>query len=144
MNRQAAAEKQIEPTAELGVDPALSRLVTVFDSPHYARLALEYGAQFKDNKPYPHIVLDNFLPAQVAETLAQSYPDPNNSSVHWKTHSNANVVRKFVEDVASLSVPMRLFANAVISRQCLLFIEALSGIDCLLADPYFIGGGAPW
>ena len=41
-----------------------------------------------------------------------------------------------------MPLPLRVFANAVISRQFLLFLETLSGIDCLLADPYFIGGGA--
>ena len=41
-----------------------------------------------------------------------------------------------------MPLPLRVFANTVISRQFLLFLETLSGIDCLLADPYFIGGGA--
>ena len=120
----------------------LPQLVTLFDEPHYAQLALEFKDQFRNNDPYPHIVLDNFLPANVAQELALSYPDPNDPSVRWKTHANKNVVRKFVEDVSSLSIPMRVFANAVIGRQFLLFLEALSGIDCLFADPYFIGGGA--
>jgi 2OG-Fe(II) oxygenase superfamily len=127
---------------EFEIDQLTPRIVTLFDEPHYARLALKYKDQFKSNDPYPHIVLDNFLPADVAKALAQAYPDPNDSSVRWKTHANKNVVRKFVEDVSSLSMPMRLLANAVISRQCLLFLEALTGIDCLFADPYFIGGGA--
>jgi len=120
----------------------LPQLVTVFDEPHYARLALKFKDQFRSNDPYPHIVLDNFLPVDVAKVPAAAYPDPSDSSVRWKTHANDNVVRKFVEDVSSLSMPMRVYANAVISRQFLLFLEALSGIDCLIADPYFIGGGA--
>jgi hypothetical protein len=120
----------------------LPQLVTLFDERHYGQLALKCREQFQNNDPFPHIVLDNFLPSDVAEALASSYPDPNDPSVRWKTHSNENVVRKFVEDVSALSIPMRLFANAVISRQFLLFLEALSGIDCLIADPYFIGGGA--
>jgi hypothetical protein len=127
---------------EFDADQLTPRIVTLFDDPHYARLALESKDRFKSNDPYPHIVLDNFLPADVASALAQAYPDPNDSTVRWKTHANKNVVRRFVEDVSSLSIPMRLLANAVISRQCLLFLEALTGIDCLFADPYFIGGGA--
>jgi hypothetical protein len=127
---------------ELEMERDSARLVTLFDERHYAQLALKLKDQFKNNYPYPHIVLDDFLPADLAETLALSYPDPNDPSVRWKTHAHNNVVRKFVEDVSALSIPMRLFANAVISRQFLLFLEALSGIDCLIADPYFIGGGA--
>ncbi len=120
----------------------LPQLVTLFDEPRYARLALKFKEPFKNNDPYPHIVIDDFLPADIAKALAAAYPDPNDPSVRWKTHSNKNVVRKFVEDVSSLSIPMRVYANAVISRQFLLFLEALSGIDCLIPDPYFIGGGA--
>jgi 2OG-Fe(II) oxygenase superfamily len=120
----------------------VSRLVTLFDDRHYAQLALQFKEQFRNADPYPHIVLDNFLPVDIAEALALAYPDPNDPSVRWKTHANGNVLRKFVEDVSSLSIPMRIFANAIISRQFLLFLEALSGVDCLFADPYFIGGGA--
>jgi hypothetical protein len=120
----------------------LEKLVTVFDDQHYAKLAVVNQKKFKDNDPFPHIVFDNFLPADVAELLAAEYPDPNDRSVNWKTHSNANVSRKFVEDVGSMSLALRLLANATASRHFLLFLEALSGIDCLLADPYFIGGGA--
>jgi hypothetical protein len=129
-------------SSPLEMERILPQLVTLFDDRHYAQLALKFKDQFKNNSPYPHIVLDDFLPSAVAETLALSYPDPSDPSVRWKTHAHKNVVRKFVEDVSALSIPMRLFANAVISRQFLLFLEALSGIDCLLADPYFIGGGA--
>lgn len=120
----------------------VSKLVTVFDDVHYVQLALKLKEQFRNADPYPHVVLDNFLPTDIAEALAASYPDPNDSSVRWKTHANNNVVRKFVEDVSALSLPMRVYSNAVISRQFLLFLEALTGIDCLFADPYFIGGGA--
>ena len=120
----------------------LEKLVTAFDAPHYAKLAVENQKQFRENQPFPHIVFDNFLPADVAALLAIEYPDPNDGSVDWKTHSNANVSRKFVEDVGSMSVPMRLLAGATSSKHFLLFLEALSGIDCLFADPYFIGGGA--
>lgn len=127
---------------DVEMNSVVPKIVTLFDGSHYAKLALQFKDQFRNNAPYPHIVIDDFLPPDLAETLASYYPDPNDSTVRWKTHSNQNVVRKFVEDMSALSLPMRLFADAVIGRQFLLFLEALSGIDCLLADPYFIGGGA--
>ena len=116
----------------------LDKLVTVFDDLRYAKLAVENQKKFQENEPFPHVIFDNFLPADVAAFLAAAYPEPNDPSVNWKTHSNVNVSRKFVEDVGSMSVPMGLFANATTSKHFLLFLETLSGIDCLLADPYFI------
>jgi hypothetical protein len=118
------------------------RLATFLDDERFARLALARRDEFRNAQPFPHAVIDDFLPPDIATAVANGYPDPNDSSVKWKTHANANVLRKFVEDTASMSLPLRLFANASISRQFLLFLETLSGIDCLLADPYFIGGGA--
>src|SRR6185369_5936944 len=94
----------------------LEKLVTAFDDPHYARLAVENQKQFQENQPFPHIVFDDFLPADVAALLAAAYPDPHDSTVDWKTHANVNVSRKFVEDVGSMSVPMRLFAGATCSK----------------------------
>jgi len=105
-------------------------------------MAAKYHEEFRANRPFPHVVIDNFLPPDIALEIAKSYPDPNDEAVKWKTHANANVLRKFVEDTSSMNASMRLFANAVISKQFLLFLETLSGIDCLIADPYFIGGGA--
>jgi hypothetical protein len=118
----------------------LASIVTQFDHPRYSRMAVALHGEFRSNTPYSHTVMDDFLSADVAEMLALSYPDPKDSTVRWKTHCNPNVVRQFVEDVSALPLPMRLFADAVISRQFLLFAEALSGIDRLMADLYFIGG----
>jgi hypothetical protein len=140
--RTIPADAEMRSTPEAETETLVSRLVTLFDDRHYAQLALKFKEQFRNADPYPHIVLDDFLPVDIADALALAYPDPNDPSVRWKTHANQNVLRKFVEDVSSLSIPMRIFANAIISRQFLLFLEALSGIDCLFADPYFIGGGA--
>lgn len=118
------------------------RLLGLFDEDRYAALAVASCDKFRSNQPFPHIVIDNFLPEDLALLVAEGYPDPSNSSAAWKTHANENVVRRFVEDVGSMTTAMRLFANAVVSKPFLLFLETLSGIDCLLPDPYFIGGGA--
>jgi hypothetical protein len=125
-----------------GSQSCFERFLTVFDDERYSQLAQANCQKFRDNQPFPHVVIDNFLPEDLALLVAGGYPDPNDESTAWKSHSNKNVVRKFVEDVRSMTLPMRLFASAVASRQFLLFLETLSGIDCLLPDPYFIGGGA--
>jgi 2OG-Fe(II) oxygenase superfamily len=118
------------------------QLLKLFDSPRYNKMAIERRETFQAAQPFPHVVIDDFLPPEIADTIAKQYPDPGDSSVKWKTHQNANTSRKFLEDVTFMSPTMRLFAQALNSRQFLLFLETISGIDCLIADPYFIGGGA--
>jgi hypothetical protein len=41
-----------------------------------------------------------------------------------------------------MSPLLRAFCSALNSRQFLLFLETISGIESLICDPYFIGGGA--
>jgi hypothetical protein len=71
------------PEAEAEAESLVSRLVTLFDDVQYAQLALKCKESFKNADPYPHVVLDNFLPTDIAEALAASYPDPDDSSVRW-------------------------------------------------------------
>jgi len=129
------------PDGKLDTD-SCELLLTIFDSPHYSEMAVTLRDAFQSARPFPHIVIDDFLPASVTEIVATAYPDPNDRSVRWKSHKNDNTSRKFVEDVRFMSPQMRLFAQAVTGRQFLLFLETISGIDCLIPDPYFIGGGA--
>jgi hypothetical protein len=119
-----------------------NEILALFDDQRYNKLAVDLREQFQTARPFPHVVIDDFLPADVAKIIAQVYPDPNDPSVQWKTHNNANTSRKFLEDERFMPAPFRLFAQATGSRQFLLFLEAISGIESLIADPYFIGGGA--
>ena len=118
------------------------QLLTLFDGQRYNQMAIDLREQFQAADPFPHVVIDDFLPPQITDAVATEYPDPNDPSVRWKTHANANVSRKFIEDVRCMSPTMRLFTQSIMSRQFLLFLETISGIESLIGDPYFLGGGA--
>ena len=105
-------------------------------------MAVALRDEFQSARPFPHIVIDDFLPPDMTGIVAAAYPNPDDLSVRWKNHKNDNTSRKFVEDVRFMSPQMRLFAQAITGRQFLLFLETISGIECLIPDPYFIGGGA--
>ena len=116
-------------------------LVSLFDDPHYAALAKRTSPEFRAAKPFPHIMLDNFLPDHSASLLALMYPAPDKDA-GWTTHANPNVKRMFSGNEVLWNPVFRLFAQATASRQFLLFLETLSGITGLIPDPYYIGGGA--
>lgn len=118
------------------------KIIECFDNKNYAKLAFANRDVYQSNNPFPHIVLDNFLPLDIANTLAADYPSVDNDAKGWKYHKNENVDRYFVEDTRVFGDNLRSFANAVNSRSFLLFLETLTGISSLLPDPYFIGGGA--
>lgn len=119
-----------------------SPLLGLFDDSSYASLAVTHSAEYQNASPFPYIVFDNFLPDNLAIQVAQGYPDPRDENVSWRHHSNHNTSRKFLDDETQWSQTFRQFARETQSRRFLLFLEELSGIESLLCDPYYIGGGA--
>ncbi len=119
-----------------------SEILKIFDKKNYARLAFNSKKKYKQNKPFPHIYFDNFLPKDVAITLSKEYPKIKDVDHNWKTHKNNNVIRYFLEDSSLYKKNLKLFSMIISSRNFLLFLETLTGIDSIIPDPFFIGGGA--
>lgn len=113
-------------------------VMTMFDDRRYARLA--QNAAYTNEYPTPHAVFDDFLPAKLAREIADVYPDSYNDG--WTIHSNEHADRKFLGDETKVHPLFRTFMQATAGRQFLLFLETLTGIDGLIPDPYYIGGGA--
>lgn len=111
----------------------------VFDDASYAQLALEKAAEYRANLPFPHIVLDNFLPENLARRLSAAFPAPDD--IQWVERDNANNRRRYQHDETLVPAVLREMLREMNSRQFMLFIETLTGIESLLPDPYFIGGG---
>lgn len=124
------------------VDCTIGEVLTVFDARSYNQIAVNGQKEFRENQPFPHIIIDNFFPEHIAQALADQYPKSSDEGITWKSHINSNVSRRFVEDTRSMTPLLRAFASVLNSRQFLLFLETISGIESLICDPYFIGGGA--
>jgi hypothetical protein len=121
---------------------ALNDILNVFDSATYSKLAVQNHNAYVTADPFPHIYIDNFLPLKIAETIAAEYARVDELDTSWKYHDHGHARRHFLEDTTRFSPALRLFASALNSRQFLLFLETISGIESLLPDPYFLGGGA--
>ena len=117
-------------------------ILNTFDDEKYSKLAYENSQLYKENKPFPHIVFDNFLPEITAEIISNEYPQVKNQTTAFKFHNHQNVSRYFLEDTRQFSNHLKLFSMAISSRSFLLFLETLTGIKALIPDPYFMGGGA--
>lgn len=117
-------------------------ILNVFDDPRYANLAIQKRGVYAKNRPYPHIYFDNFLPPEVVDRVSREYADPKCFDDSWKFHNNNNVRRYFLDDSTKFTHSLKLFAAALNSRSFLLFLETLTGVEAVLPDPYFMGGGA--
>jgi Rps23 Pro-64 3,4-dihydroxylase Tpa1-like proline 4-hydroxylase len=115
------------------------KVLSLFDDPRYAKIAVENSSIYSSIEPFPHISIDNFLPDEIADKLYQDFPVPD---AYCRVHSNQNTSRSFQDNTSLFKPDLRLFALAIASREFILFLEKLTGIDCLIPDPYMIGGGA--
>jgi hypothetical protein len=111
----------------------------MFDDPRYAKLALEHAPDWQAAEPFPHVVIDNFLDQRVAATFEGSFPGFEDTE--WVERNNQNNIRRFQHDETKLPPLIRHALRELNARQFLLFVETLTGLDNLLPDPYFIGGG---
>jgi len=112
----------------------------VFDDPHYARVALSRAQAYQTAPPFPHGVFDNFLSEPLARALSAAFPQPDD--IAWIERDNENNRRRYQHDETKLPPLIRHMLREFNSRQFTLFLETLTGIQSLMPDPYFIGGGA--
>lgn len=90
--------------------------------------------------PFPHIVVDDFLPLQLAEKLLANFPgDSLDTDRVFKMHYAGHFKRQIAPE--SCNGLVRDAFHFFNSRPVLAFLEKLTGIDALLPDPYFEGGG---
>lgn len=115
----------------------------IFDDTKYRSLAPDLTSQFIEGIPFPHVVVDDFLPTDVAGAVAEAFPKPESEELDkWKLHENENTMRWFLEDSSCFPDPLRELAACLGSRPFMQFLVTVTGIPSLFLDPYFIGGGA--
>jgi len=103
-------------------------------------LAKASAEEYQANTPYPHIYFDNFLPLEAAETALRDFPEPK--EVDWFAHTDVNQRKKLAFDVVEKLPPsIRDVLYFLNSRPMLKFLETLTGIQSVLPDPYYTGGG---
>lgn len=98
------------------------------------------SAEYRFAEPFPHIVLDNFLPASLVAGLRAHFPmQPLKSDVvHEQGYAGHHKRQILPADSDEFCRRAFDFFN---SSPFLGFLEGLSSIQGLLPDPYFEGGG---
>jgi Rps23 Pro-64 3,4-dihydroxylase Tpa1-like proline 4-hydroxylase len=110
-----------------------------------APLKLNYDSRaFRDAymnaDPFAHIVLDGLFDTETLDEVLRDFPAP--AETQWTRFDN--VLEKklgYFYQRSSISPAIRIFLNEMNSFEMLLWLEALTGIEGLIPDPYFGGGG---
>jgi Rps23 Pro-64 3,4-dihydroxylase Tpa1-like proline 4-hydroxylase len=103
-------------------------------------LAHAKAEEYKGNQPYPHIYFDDFLPVDVAEAALRDFPEPK--ELDWHAYKDVNQHKKLAFDaVEKLPASIRDVLYFLNTRPVLKFLETLTGIQNVLPDPNYAGGG---
>jgi len=92
--------------------------------------------------PFPNIAIDNFLEKNLADALSKAFPKYDDQKIDWIVATEKNANKKYQHDETKLPLLIRQMLREFNSKQFVLFLEVLTGIDNLVPDPYLIGGGA--
>jgi hypothetical protein len=99
----------------------------------------DVAERFASAEPFPHIVIDDVLTAP-AESLLESFPPPD--WPYWKTFQDAYQVGKsFCQDVERIPAAFQALIADLSTPTFLTWLEAVTGIEKLIPDPYLEGGG---
>ncbi len=97
------------------------------------------AASYRTARPFPHVVLDGlFADAALDEVLA-CFPRPG--EIDWVSFDNAAEKKLGSSYRSRLAEPVRRFLFEMSAAPVLEFLEALTGIEGLIPDPYFGGAG---
>lgn len=92
------------------------------------------------SEPFPHAILDNFLPQAMAEELLAHFPmeEKSHDKVYEKGYGGTHKRQISPYDCDEYMQAAFAFFN---SPAMLRFVESITNIKGLLPDPYFTGGG---
>jgi hypothetical protein len=110
---------------------------------HFDRAqCLEEGAKraetYRSAKPFPHIVMEDFLDTSVLREVAAGYPPRDGRTFfdrdqeRFKYQYDPNTVESF---------RVRNILNELNGEPFIAFLAKMTGIEGLIPDPYFMGGG---
>jgi Rps23 Pro-64 3,4-dihydroxylase Tpa1-like proline 4-hydroxylase len=95
--------------------------------------------QFRAAQPYPHVVLEQFLEPRLAEACLAAFPARGDDS--WRNYTHVNE-RKFARsDQGGFPPTLQALIAELNSARFIRFLEALTGIEGLIADESLMGGG---
>ena len=93
---------------------------------------------YQSAEPFPHVVIDDFLDPGVLKAVLSDFPSSENKK-HFDRDQERLKYQYQPHEVAS-GLVRNLFAE-LNSQAFLGFLEEMTGIDGLISDPYFEGGG---
>ena len=101
----------------------------------------DMATRYRAARPYPHIILDNFLEPAIADAMATAFPRPDDARVWNRLPTDDQRGKSSLRHESMLPLPIRRLIHELNSFTMVEFLEELSGIPGLISDPQLVGGG---
>lgn len=109
------------------------------DSDYLNDLAEKYSEAYQTAKPFPHIVIDDFMPELLLSEIVNEFPQTD--SIDWQKFEASAEKKLASKSELQMGEVTRFLLYQLNSSTFITFLEKLTGIDGLIPDPHFIGGG---
>ena len=104
-------------------------------------------AEYQSASPFPHVVIENFLPEQSLRRVIKDFPAPGELD-DWRENDAFDQDGRIAQcgklgysEETNLGLSLRNLQYELNSGRFLLCLEKLTGIGGLISDPHMIGGG---
>lgn len=115
------------------------KINTIFDDATLKTLAQNFGEKFRNAEPFPYVAIDNFMdPVRLLEAV-KAFPTPE--QLEFYKYDNPLEKKLAMDQISKLPDPIAEILLAMNAPQFLNFLEQLTGIEGLVPDPYYRGGG---
>jgi hypothetical protein len=118
--------------------PDLLENLLPFERMEDANWTGQLAASYAAAKPYPHIAVDDFFDPSMLERVVNEFPDPARLSQRF---DNQREVKRATRSEREIPPFTRCLIHALNSGPFISFLEEVSGIAGLVADPHLWGGG---
>jgi Rps23 Pro-64 3,4-dihydroxylase Tpa1-like proline 4-hydroxylase len=110
-----------------------------FESAYLQGLAHQYQQAYAQAQPFPHVVIDNFLPEPILAAVLAEFPTPE--QIQWQSFQNKAEKKLASKDEQQMGDATRFLLYQFNSSTFISFLEELTGIRGIIPDPHFEGGG---
>jgi Rps23 Pro-64 3,4-dihydroxylase Tpa1-like proline 4-hydroxylase len=120
-------------------DSNLSHQIFCLDPDYLDNLATKYSQVYIEGKPFPHIIIDDFLPEEILDGILKEFPQAN--QIKWQQFDDIAQKKLASTSELQMGVCTKNLLYQLNSGTFINFLEKLTSIDGLIPDPHFQGGG---
>ncbi len=104
-----------------------------------AEIAEPTRLSYAQAKPFPHFVVDDFFDPELVDQVLAEFPMPG--QIKWQAFDNEQEIKLASAAESSFGPMTRLLLYHLNSITFLDFLSKVTGIENLIPDPCFEGGG---